>query len=184
MNVCKRKLLNRQVARRSPATYSVYLIELPSIASKSLERCYPQLLRFLDREGLQRNDGDGGGVSSNSSSQAFKAPKWLQWLPPGQISEFQRFERVNGRAMTCVTPGVGWLCLALRADGLDEAPDSSPARIAYRGRLGSGVPPGLNFKPNKLVLLFWAHSCPFLDCRTSFVRRLDSIGQLLAIIDL
>ncbi|KAD4180150.1 hypothetical protein E3N88_28741 [Mikania micrantha] len=59
-----------------------------------------------------------------------------------------------------------------------------PARIACRGLPGSGVPPGLNFKPNKLVFIVLAQSCPFLDCRTSFERRLDPIGQLLAIIDL
>ncbi|KAD4887877.1 hypothetical protein E3N88_19948 [Mikania micrantha] len=39
-------------------------------------------------------------------------------------------------------------------------------------------------RPNKPVLLFWSHSRPFLDCRTSFERRLDSNSQLLAIIDI
>ncbi|KAD3068714.1 hypothetical protein E3N88_36594 [Mikania micrantha] len=70
----------------------------------------------------------------------------------------------------------GRLCPALRADGLDEAPDSSPARIAYCGRLGSGVPPGLNFKPNKLVLLFW----PIL-ARFSTVKHHSSVVWTLLV---
>ncbi|KAD5508083.1 hypothetical protein E3N88_15786 [Mikania micrantha] len=83
-----------------------------------------------------------------------------------------------------VSPGVGELLCALRADLDGRGAQIPPARIACRGCVGLGVPPGLNFKPNKLVLLFWAHSCSFLDHRTSFERRLDSIGQVLAIIDL
>ncbi|KAD4384941.1 hypothetical protein E3N88_25109 [Mikania micrantha] len=54
-----------------------------------------------------------------------------------------------------VSPDVGGVSRRYARRQSDEAPFLCPARIACRGRLGSGVPPGLNFKPNKLVLLFW-----------------------------
>ncbi|KAD2243186.1 hypothetical protein E3N88_41567 [Mikania micrantha] len=88
-----------------------------------------------------------------------------------------------GLIVMSVTPGVGGICCTLRADPVGRGAQIPPARIAFRGLPGSGVPPGLDFKPNKLVFVVLAQSCPFLDCRTSFERRLDSIGQLLAIID-
>ncbi|KAD7476903.1 hypothetical protein E3N88_00039 [Mikania micrantha] len=68
----------------------------------------------------------------------------------------------------------GKVAPSLRARQPDEAPSSSSARIACHGCVGSGVPPGPNVRHNKPILLFWARSCPFLDCRTSFEHRLVS----------
>ncbi|KAC9235839.1 hypothetical protein E3N88_46150 [Mikania micrantha] len=100
----------------------------------------------------------------------FNGFQWIKWQVAGVLGG--------------VTPGVVAPLCALRADWDGRGAQFPPARIACRGLPGSGVPPGLDFKPNKLVFVVLAQSCPFLDCRTSFERRLDSIGQLLAIIDL
>ncbi|KAD4384425.1 hypothetical protein E3N88_24593 [Mikania micrantha] len=51
-----------------------------------------------------------------------------------------------------------------------------PARIAYRGHPGSGIPPGLNFKPNKLVLLFWP-----IPARFSTVKHHSSVVWTLLV---
>ncbi|KAD1131210.1 hypothetical protein E3N88_43250 [Mikania micrantha] len=108
---------------------------------------------------------------------SFKGPEMMHPTAPrasGHLTMgFGSLKRCDG----------GWF-QSLRATQPDEAPSSLPERIARDGSFRSGVPPGPYVRPNMPILLFWAHSRPFLDCRASFERRLDSMSQLLAIIDL